>query len=53
MRNRRNFIALLGGAAVARPHVARVQQLMPLIGFLHSELPNDRAPLLGAGPRRG
>ena len=50
---RREFIALLGGAAVAGPRVARAQQpAMPVIGYLNNGSPESDASRL-TGLRRG
>jgi putative ABC transport system substrate-binding protein len=46
---RRKVIALLGGAAVAWPNLARAQpSTMPVIGFLSSRAPGESANVLAA-----
>ena len=46
---RRKFIAALGGAVVARPLAARVQQpALPVVGFLSSRSPSEFASVVAA-----
>jgi putative ABC transport system substrate-binding protein len=48
MIRRREFITVLGGAAVALPLAARAQPNLPLIGFLNSGSAWESAPLADA-----
>ena len=48
---RRNFLEVLGGAAVAWPLAARAQQAaIPVVGFLRITVAAGSEPLVGAFP---
>jgi putative tryptophan/tyrosine transport system substrate-binding protein len=49
---RREFVTLAGGAAVARPLVARAQQAVPVIGFLSGRSASESSGVL-TGFRKG
>ena len=49
---RREFLSLLGGAAVAWPFAARAQQAVPVVGFLHPSSPEPFGHIIN-GFRRG
>jgi putative ABC transport system substrate-binding protein len=49
---RRDFVTLAGSAMLAAPAIARAQQYLPVIGYLHSRGPDDSAHIV-AGFRRG
>jgi putative ABC transport system substrate-binding protein len=51
---RREFIALVGGGAIAWPRSVRAQQTtVPVVGFLHGGLPYGFAKAMAAGFRSG
>jgi putative ABC transport system substrate-binding protein len=50
---RRDVMAVLVAAAMVRPRAARAAQSPPIVGFLHSQSPNDIFAPMAAAFRRG